>query len=242
MVNYTNQRKFWTEAVKAYSHEVLIGDATTWIPGRPESILDDAIVLYDAIHKNSVTGHGEVEIEPTTTIDLIYWLTEDLGCMLASCDPKDRNYNATIGFTYNETVSPLDNMIPDFLERARSFSQINGMKATQNFADDRLRFMEEISVDIQGGLYLIDTLVLQSYLPTGNAVAQKASIGIFVVCVVSFAALYIFNFQRMARARQMEMEALVNLIYMIPQSVVNTVPKIQRLIQSGGTSIGDDDN
>ncbi|KAJ3339394.1 hypothetical protein HDU93_008302 [Gonapodya sp. JEL0774] len=242
MVNFTNQRKFWTEAVKAYSYEVLIGDRTTWMFGRPEALLEDAITQYETIHQNSITGHGTVEIEPTTTIDLIYWLTEDLGCMIASCDPSVRNFNATIGFTYNETVSPLDNMIPDFLQRARAFLQINGMRATNNFYDDRLRFMQELSVDIQGGLFLIDTLVLQSYLPSGNAVAQTASVGVFVVCVVSFAGLYFFNFRKMAINRQQQMDALVNLIHMIPPAIVNSVPKIQRLIQSGGASIGDEES
>ncbi|KXS16596.1 hypothetical protein M427DRAFT_288109 [Gonapodya prolifera JEL478] len=84
-------------------------------------------------------GYGVKPIQATTTIDLIYWLTEDLGCMVASCDPSVRNFNSTIGFAYNETVSPLDNMINDFLQNGRQFLPINGHKATMNFDDDHAR-------------------------------------------------------------------------------------------------------
>ncbi|KAJ3335380.1 hypothetical protein HDU93_005657, partial [Gonapodya sp. JEL0774] len=186
--------QYWTEAVKALSYEVLIGDSTIWLPGRPEALLSDAIVQYEDIHRNALTGHGIREIQATASIDLVFWLTEDLG------------------FNYNQSVSPLDNM-------------------------DRLRFMQEMSVDIQGGLYLIDTLVLQSFLPDGNAKAQAISIAIFTMTLVAFLLIYSLNFRRMVDDRTLDMDTLVNLLYMIPIETINANPKLQRLIQTGGASI-----
>ncbi|KXS12090.1 hypothetical protein M427DRAFT_137487 [Gonapodya prolifera JEL478] len=130
----------------------------------------------------------------------------------------------------------------DYIKTARSFLALNGLRATENFADDRLLNLENSWQDILGALVKIDNLILNVFIPSGNMQAQAASEAIFAIALVVVAALYSLNFRRMLRETEHEMEAMVNLLHMIPAHAVNANAKLSRLIQSGGIFLNDDDD
>ncbi|KXS13274.1 hypothetical protein M427DRAFT_71499 [Gonapodya prolifera JEL478] len=240
LVNYTGGRKYMVRMVRTLGYEVLINDNTTWLAGRPEMHMRYYIDKMEALHLNSMTGHGEREIPPTSSIEIIRPILAEPGCN-TDCDPNVKHYNGTIGWTFDEAVAPVDQMINDYIRAAREFLIINALQGSQNFVDDRMRFMEEIQVDIVAALLKVDELVLNVFLPQGNNNAMSASIALFVLTVISITGLYTFNFRGLIERRVQQMEIVVCLLHMVPQAALNASPKLTRLIQTGGATLGEDE-
>ncbi|KXS13282.1 hypothetical protein M427DRAFT_382143 [Gonapodya prolifera JEL478] len=191
LVAFTNGRKFLMRITRTLGYEVLIADNTTWIPGRAEMYMKDYTSKLRALHENAVTGHGIKNIPATTSIPILNDVLENVGCTYITCDPAVRNYNASIGFSYDEAVAPVNQQITDYIVAAEEFLTYNALKGTKNFWDERMQFMEAMQNDIVEGLLKVDRLVLQQYLPQSNAVASAACIALFVIAVMLFILFYL---------------------------------------------------
>ncbi|KAJ3339295.1 hypothetical protein HDU93_008402 [Gonapodya sp. JEL0774] len=242
LVNYTGGRKFMSQMTRTLGYEVLIGDNSTWTFGEPEMHLKNYITKFEALHKNAVTGHGDKEITPTTSIPIVNTILEGFGCSSdVGCNPDVRNFNASIGYTYQEVISPVDQIISDYIRSAKAFLMINALRATHNFVDDRLLFMEAVQNDIVSGLILVDQLILKRWLPQDNSLALSISLALFVLSIAMFAVFYVFIYRKLIAGHETEMETVVTLVHVLPVMGQPVPDKLSRLIQSGGASVGEED-
>ncbi|KXS19080.1 hypothetical protein M427DRAFT_53071 [Gonapodya prolifera JEL478] len=241
LVNYSGGRKFYHRAVRTLAWEVLIGDSTTWLRGEAEAVLSDTIDKLEDLHRNALTGHGKREIPPISSIPVIQNITSGGVCLTESCDPADRMYNASFGYTYETVTAPIGQMITEYIAVARKLLLDNGLRATHNWDDPSIMFMEATQQDIVNGLLAIDQLILEQYLPQVNDQARGASQGVFVAAVVMFGVCYVWVFKRLVDQRRAEMEVIVCLLHTIPQGDMNANASLARLIRSGGAILGDEE-
>ncbi|KAJ3337888.1 hypothetical protein HDU93_000388 [Gonapodya sp. JEL0774] len=259
LINYTGGRKFMVRMTRTLGYEVLLGggfwrdfcgcpfarkpafhneDNSTWTFGEQEMHMKDYIVKLKTLHEDALTGHGEVPHPPTTSIPIVHEVLEGWGCKIDNCDPAVRTYNESYGFSLEEALSPVDQQLADYIQNAEEFLVVNALKATHNFADPRILYMEAIQHDIVAGLREVDHLILKDYLPQGNTLASSASIALFVLTVSLFGAFYVRIYNRLIEEREAEMETVVTLIQTIP---LHSAPeKFVRLVQSAGASSEDD--
>ncbi|KXS16911.1 hypothetical protein M427DRAFT_68686 [Gonapodya prolifera JEL478] len=220
LVSYSNGQKYLVQLIQTMSYEVLIGDNTTWLRGRPEAIMKDLTQQLKDLHQNIVTGHGDKEIPPSTSIAILNSLLESHGCHIDDCTPAltgESVYNATYGFTYEAVTSPVNQI------------------GTKNFVDDRLRFMEHTQDDIISALQTVDRLILKEFLPTGNNQALSASIALFSLALAVFLFFYVTIYSRVMHTREMEMEVLVALLHQAAQTG-QPQEQLTKLIQTGGAA------
>ncbi|KAJ3339300.1 hypothetical protein HDU93_008407 [Gonapodya sp. JEL0774] len=230
LVNYTGGRKYFVRITRTLGYEVLLG-------GRPEMYMETYLDKYQALHDNAISGHGEREITPTSSIEIIRHILTEPGCKTV-CDPAIREYNSSYGITYDSVTAPVDQQINDYIRAGREFMVVNALAATRNFQDPHILYMESIQKDIVKALLVVDNLILQEFLPQGNNQALLIAIALFSAAVISISGIYTFNFRSLIRRRVQEMESIVSLMHMIPPS--GAPDKLSRVIQSGG-AISEDD-
>ncbi|KAJ3337311.1 hypothetical protein HDU93_001260 [Gonapodya sp. JEL0774] len=239
ILNYTGGRKYYVNLATALAYEVVLWDNTTWVWGHPEMMMDEKLTQLEILHRNAVTGHGPVEITPTTQISAINELMQTEMCFSDSCDDSVRHFNASIGFTEHAITREPDGQILNFISVAREFLTINQMKATGNLVDDRLVLMMDLLPDILGGLKMVDSVVFEKMLPRDNAAAQSTLVALFVITMILSPIIYVTSFRRVVLSAERQMEILTDLLHMVPVTS-GVSQKFTNLITSGGAALGDE--
>ncbi|KAJ3160395.1 hypothetical protein HDU86_000729 [Geranomyces michiganensis] len=213
-MNYTNNRRWYAQNMVYLGKEAMFFDNTTWLPYDPLMHYENALSNLAKRHQDSVTG---VNCIATTSIPAIQSFTLES----APCQPACGNL--TVG---------LDALIEMLMSSGREYSASMMQNDVQQAAP-RLEFMNTLLSSVVDDLNQLDDKFTAIILD-GNGSGRTAMTCLFVITLTATSAVYLFLFRLTVKARMVEMESAVTLVFAIPDATIQAVPEIKRFIESGG--------
>ncbi|KAJ3154434.1 hypothetical protein HDU89_008504 [Geranomyces variabilis] len=213
-MNYTNNRRWYAQGAVYLAKEALYFDNTTWLPYDPLMQYKNQLSNLQQRHQDAVTGTNCIA---TTSISALNSFT--LGS--APCQPACGN--RTMG---------LDAQIEWLISAGQEFFS-SMMQNDILTAAPRLEFMNTLLTSVVDNLNGLDD-AFTAIILNGNASGSTAMTCLFVLTLTSTSLVYLFIFRHTVKARMVEMESAVTLVFAIPDATIQAVPEIKRFIESGG--------
>ncbi|KAJ3024163.1 hypothetical protein HKX48_005565 [Thoreauomyces humboldtii] len=217
-MSYTNQRRSLAQAVVFLGKESLIYDNTTWLPYEPLMNYRDRLSSLVSRQSDSITGTNCIA---TPSIGALKQVT----LVSAPCQPACGNITAGIDAQISMFITAATDL-GGYLAQGSPLA----LAAT---AQSNMLFMNEMLNSVVDNLNNMDTS-FQSIILDGNSLGQTAMTIIFALTLVGTLLVYLLLFHATVKARLVEMECAVTLVFGIPETVIQAVPEIKRFIESGG--------
>ncbi|KAJ3080205.1 hypothetical protein HK102_003218 [Quaeritorhiza haematococci] len=253
-ITYVGGRRIYAYNVNYYATEVTIQDPTYWLPHQIETHLSYWIRTLEDLHKNAITGLGKQEITPLSSMPALRSLLTAAGVCSRidprGCDPdvRDPPYVPEIGYTYETAVAPIDTILNRFIAEAQMFLERRmgleeDVSVQQNLTEfvrnPHLLFMRGVVQDIVEGLDKVQD-VMFALMESENDTAESQVTILMSLILALAAALYLFLFTQFSRQRLMQADEIVNMLFLVPQQVVDGKAELKRFFESGGLSaLGD---
>ncbi|KAJ3074400.1 hypothetical protein HK102_005799, partial [Quaeritorhiza haematococci] len=240
-ITYAGGRRVYAYNVNYYATEVTIQDTSFWLPRQLETQLDHWIHILEELHKNTITGSGKQEITPLSSMPALRSLLVEAGVCSRTdpygCDPKTRDppYVPEIGYTKETAMSPIDTVLNRyiaeaqmFLERRMALPEKESIQRnlTDFVSNPHLLFMRGVVQDIVEGLDKVQD-VMFALMNSENDTAEQEVTVIMSLIVTLAAFLYLAIFARFSRQRLSQADEIVNLLFIIPQQVVDTKSELK---------------
>ncbi|KAJ3087881.1 hypothetical protein HK102_010076 [Quaeritorhiza haematococci] len=222
-LNFVGKRRTYACEVNFVATEVTAQDTNFWQPGEIEMELQYLIRKFEALHINAKTGVGEQSIQPLAGIPAL----------------------SQILTTYEPVDALIDRFISEahlFLAHRHNLDDEYGRKQnlTEFLNHPSLILMRGLLPDILQGLE--DTQDIMFHIEIDdNAEAQQIIVGIAVATAVVAIFAYFFVFSAFAKERLSQADQVVNLIFMLPQTVIDSKAELKRFIESAGISAASDE-
>ncbi|KAJ3088331.1 hypothetical protein HK102_009010 [Quaeritorhiza haematococci] len=236
--------------VNYYAQEITLMDSKFWHPGEPEMNMENQLRILTQLHKNGITGNAERKIPSMTAVpQLAKILAVGGNCSRSdskACDPDKRYppYKPEIGYTYDLVLQPMDVLTSRFIaeaqmyletRRALTVEQARKTNITDFLRNPHLLIMRGIMPDIIDGLGKAQDMMYALVLDDNRRTQQQVSVIMGVTFGVVFIA-FITVFSRFSRKRMSQASEMVNLLFLIPQVVVDNRPELKRFFETAGLS------
>ncbi|KAJ3067275.1 hypothetical protein HK102_007459 [Quaeritorhiza haematococci] len=254
IITYVGRERPHVASINFYATEACRMEHRYWHTREPETQMQYFLTLLEALHRNAVTGVGKKKITPLSSIPELRTILTNFGnCKRVNpqdCDPATRDppYVPGVGYTYDLVVNSVDNLMSRLIAESQMFledryqmpeTQAGTANLTDFLENPHLILMRGIMNDVVEGLQQTQSILFE-LINSQNAQAEKQVIGLMCMTIALAFLLYIFVFLRFTRQRSIQADQVVNLVFMIPQTVIDAKQDLKRFIESGGLSTLED--
>ncbi|KAJ3080076.1 hypothetical protein HK102_003312 [Quaeritorhiza haematococci] len=249
-ITYVGKRRPYIVNINYYATEITLQEDKYWHPREAEMQMDFWIRILEELHKNSVTGSGKKQITALSSIPALSTLlttsgkcarSKADGCDVATRDPP---YVPEIGYTRELVLQPVDTLMNRFLAEAQMFlenraampdEQALQRNLTDFLFNPHLLLMRGIMEDVIEGFDQVQDIMF-NLIDQDNRMAEQQVTIIMGLTFGLALVVYVLIFSRFSRQRLTSADEIVNLLFLIPQQVVDGKSELKRFFESAGLS------